>query len=453
VNQRLTLNLGLRYDYFSPLVEAHNLQSNFDYGTGQLIVAGQNGASRALVNADRMNLSPRLGFAWTPTASANTVVRGAYGIFYSGQEIRTAAPLQLAYNLPFYYQPFFVSDGITPVITVSQGFPALNPNQAVDPPVTSVDKNLHTPYFQSWNLAIQRSLPASMTAEIAYAGSKGTHLQVVTDQNQDTVPGPGDVQARRPYPQYGPFTAIQNRGNSTYHALQAKIEKRFSHGLSFLSAFTYSKAINDLPEICCAQPFPQNSYDLRAEKGLADFDQRLRWVLSFDYELPFGSTGHSIGNRALGAMFGGWHVGGIYTLASGFPFSPLLGFDPSNTGSQGLVRADRIGNGNLPRGQRSPDQWFDINAFAMPADYTFGNAGRNSLIGPGQNVFDGSLRKLFKVTESQHVEFRAEFFNAWNHPNFSQPDNYIDDGPGAAGVITSLATPMRQIQFALKYQF
>ena len=146
-------------------------------------------------------------------------------------------------------------------------------------------------------------------------------------------------------------------------------------------------------------------------------------------------------------------MGGIYTLASGFPFSPVLGFDPSNTGTQGLVRADQLRNGNLPSGDRNPNQWFDINAYAFPSDFTFGNAGRNSLIGPGQNVFDGSLRKTFSLTESQKLEFRTEFFNSFNHPNFAQPDNFIDDGPGAAGTISSVAIDMRQIQFGLKYSF
>jgi hypothetical protein len=233
-----------------------------------------------------------------------------------------------------------------------------------------------------------------------------------------------------------------------------KVEKRYSRGLSFLSAFTYSKAMNDLPEICCNQPYPQNSFDLRAEKGLADFDQRLRWVTSFDYELPFGrGRRYLTSNRLLDLAFGGWHLGGIYTLTSGFPFSPQLGYDPSNTGDQGVVRADRIANGNLPSGQRDPSLWFDINAFPFPAQYTFGNAGRNILIGPGVNLLDGSIRKEFATTETQRLEFRAEFFNMLNHPNFSQPDNLIDDGPGAAGVITSVAIPMRQIQFGLKYRF
>jgi len=453
VNRHLTLNLGIRYDYFSPIREAHNRQSNFDYATGTLIQAGQNGASEALVEADKANFSPRIGFAWTPTASADTVVRGAYGVFYSGQEIRTAAPLQLAYNLPFFYEPAFISDGVTPVITVPGGFPTLDPSLAINPSVTSVDSRLHTPYYQSWNLAVQRALPASISLELAYAGSKGTHLQIVTDQNQVVTPGPGDVQSRRPFPEFGPFTSIQNRGNSVYHSFQAKGEKHTSHGLYFLSSFTWSKAINDLPEICCAAPFPQDSYNLPAERGRADFDQKLRWVLSFDYALPYGGSRSHVDNRFLDAVFGGWQVGGIYTLASGFPFSPYLGSDPSNTGTQAAVRPDQLRDGNLPSDQRTVNRWFDIDAYTAPSGFAFGNAGRNSLIGPGQNVFDGSLRKTFSLTESQKLEFRAEFFNMFNHPNFAQPDNFFEDGPDVGGAISSVAIPMRQIQFGLKYSF
>ena len=453
ITPRLTLNLGLRYDYFSPTVELNDHQSNFDYNTGTIIVAGQGGASRSLVEADKANFAPRLGFAWTPTQSGTTVIRGAYGIFYSGQEIRTAAPLQLAYNLPFFYEPQFVSDGVTPVITVGQGFPSLNPSQAIDPGVTSVDSHLHTPYYQTWNLAVQHSLPAAISLEVAYAGSKGTHLQGVVDPNQVRTPGPGDIQSRRPFPQFGGFTAMTDIASSTYHALQVKAEKRTTHGLYFLSAFTYSKAINDLPEICCSAPFAQNSYDLAAEKGRADFDQKLRWVLSFDYELPFGKAGSHLSNGLVDAAFGGWHLGGIYTLASGFPFSPYIGNDTSNTGTQGIPRPDQLRDGNLPRGQRTATHWFDVAAFAAPSGFAFGNAGRNVLIGPGQNVFDWSLRKEFVLTERQRLEFRAEFFNAFNHPNFAQPDNFVDDDPLSAGWITSLAIPMRQIQFGLKYSF
>ena len=178
----------------------------------------------------------------------------------------------------------------------------------------------------------------------------------MADPNQDPVPGSGDVQARRPYPQFGRHSPRFTNIAEARFIIRFKLKGRetFSHGLYLLSAFTYSKAINDLPEICCAAPFAQDSYNLGAERGPADFNQKLRWVLSFDYQLPFGGSQHHLDNRAMDAVFGGWHVGGIYTLATGFPFSPYLGFDPSNTGTQGIVRPDQLHDGNLPRDQRTP---------------------------------------------------------------------------------------------------
>lgn len=446
----LTLNLGVRYDYFSPIVSENNQQSNFDYTTGKIIVAAQNGNSRGLVNVDHLNFSPRVGFAWNPRG--NTVLSAGFGIFWSGQEIKTAAPLQLAYNLPFYYQPTFTSDGINPILTVSSGFPPLNPNNAPFPGVTSLDIRLKTPQYSQWNLSFQQGLPFEIGFELSYAGSKGTHLQSLLDPNQVKVPGPGDIQSRRPYPEFGPFTAIEDRGNSSYNALQLKLQKRPTRGLFFISSLTWGKTMNDLPSVCCSIPYPQNSWDVPAERGPADFDQRLRWSMSGDYLIPFRQNSYG-SHKVLDIMFAGWHLGGIYTLASGFPFSPSIGFDPSNTGSQGQLRPNQTANGNLPRSQRKPDHWFNLDDYTIPAPYTYGDAGRNSLIGPDTNSLDGSLRKVFPIRGSQDVEFRAEFFNMFNHPNFAQPDPFIDDGPGAAGVVTSTAGANRQIQFAMKYHF
>jgi Carboxypeptidase regulatory-like domain len=454
VTPTLTLNLGLRYDYFPPIVAKHNQQANFNYQTGQLEVAAQNGNSRGLTTPDHLDFAPRIGFA--KTIQKNTVVSAGGGIFWSGQEIRTAGPLQLAYNEPFYYQPTFTSDGITPIITVSGGFPPLNPNQETDPGVTSVDARLRTPSYIEYNLSVQQALPYQISLELSYAGSKGTHLQSLVDRNQVMTAGPGDVQSRRPYPNYGPFAAIENRGNSKYYSGQAKLEKRTNKGLYFLSSFTWSKAYDDQPEICCASPWPQNSWDIRGEEGLADFNQNLRWVLSYDYLLPLGAGQRLLGgaNRVLNQFVAGWHFGGIYSLGSGFPFSPQMGYDTSNTGSQGLLRADQIlPNGNLPRSQRSPNNWFNTNAYAIPAQYTFGNAGRNTLIGPDVNDWDLSLRKTFPIRESQDLEFRAELFNSLNHPAFAQPDAFVTDGPGAFGVVTSTGADNREAQLALKYHF
>ncbi len=456
LNSKLTLNLGLRYDYTTPIYDAFDQMANLNFATGKLVFAGKDGASRGLVKTDGADFAPRIGLAWQ--VLPHTVVRSGYGRFFSYQETRTGDPFQLYYNPPFVNEPNYVTDGITPMLTVSGGFPAADPNNITGASVTTsaggADTRLHAPVLDEWNLNIQQELPSSMLLEVAYVGSKSTHLQTMLDLNQDPVPGPGDIQSRRPYPQYGGFSNIVNRGNSSYHSLQVKVEKRMTRGLMFLSSFTFSKSLNDQPEICCSSPTPQNSYDLAHEKGPSDFDQRFRWVTSFDYQLPLGKGQpfmHS--GRVKDLVFGGWHMGGIIAVHTGFYFTPQMSYDPSNTGSNGLYRTDRGCDGNLPRGQRTVDNWFDISCFPMPADFTFGNSGKNILIGPGALTSDMSLRKVFDITEHKNVEFRFELFNAFNHPAFAQPDPFIDDGPGAAGVITSTVVPQRQLQFALKLNF
>jgi len=451
--RNLTLSLGLRYDYATPVYEAHHRQSNFDYTKGQIIVAGTPGYPENLAETSKTNFAPRIGLSYSPFQSRPMVVRAAYGRFFVNQEIRTGDPLQIDYNLPFFFEPIFTSDGITPpAVTLAGGFPTLDPSQAGNAGVTSQDWNPRSAVYDEWNLDIEYQLPGQILITPAYVGTKGTHLQVLEDRNQIPVPSATFDQANRPYPQFGPFTSIENRGNSTYHSFQLKAEKRTTHGLYLLSAFTYSKAIDDQPEICCNAPWPQNSYNLAAEKGLSDFDNRERWVTSLDYALPLGKGQRWLSNgKAVDLALGGWHVGGIITFRSGFPFSPEMGFDPSNTGSQGLLRTDAIGNGHLAN--PSPNLWFNINDFPLPTCNCFGNAGKNILEGPGEKTADLSIHKFFNLREGMRLEFRGELFNALNHPVFSQPDPFITDGAGQAGVITSTVIPQRQIQFALKLEF
>jgi hypothetical protein len=452
VNSKLTLNLGLRYDYTGPTVSADDRQSNFDYTTGQILVANQNGNSRGLIDVDKFDFAPRVGFAWSPRGDNKTAIRAGYGIFYSPQEIRTA--FQLAYNLPFFYGISQTSNyGVTPALLLDEGFPPLDPAAAAFPQVTSVDRRFHSPYYQQWNVGVQHEFPGGILMEVAYVGSKGRRLQVMRDRNQP-LPGPGDVQERRPYPQYGSFASIENAGTSSFNSFQLKASKRLSQGLWFLSSFTYAKAYNDQPEICCAEVWPANTYDIGAEWGRADFDQRYRWITSFGYDLPFGK-GRRFLNRegALDTIFGGWEFGGIFTLASGFPFSPHMGVDPSNTGTFGMLRPDQVRDGNLPKDQRTPEHWFDVSAYRIPDEFTFGNAGRNSLEGPGMQNLDLYLRKTFTISGKHRLELRVDMFNAFNHPNFGLPYPYIDSGEGSAGVITSTAIAMREIQFGVRYSF
>jgi len=452
---QLSIDYGLRWDYATPLYEANNRESNFDYTKGIIVPAGTPGYPARLATSHKDDFAPRLGLSYKPLRSKPFVIRAGYGRFFSFYEIRTGDPLQLAYNLPFFYEPTFNSDGITTSdVTLARGFPPLNPANAPLAGVTSQDFNPETPVYDQWNVNLEYQLPGQIVISPAYVGTKGTHLQVLRDLNQIPTPQPTFNQDLSPYPQYGTFTSIENRGNSTYHAFQLKAEKRTSHGLYFLSAFTFGKAINDQPEICCNSPWPQNSYNIRAEKGLADFDNRERWVTSLDYELPVGKGRRFLNQGgALDAVLGGWHLGGIITLRSGFPFSPQIGFDPSNTGSPGLQRSNQTGSGHLAN--PTPTLWFNLNDFPAPncPNGCFGNAGKNILEGPGEKTADLSLRKFFSFTEQKNLEFRAEFFNAFNHAVFSQPDPTVTDGPGAAGVITSTVIPQRQIQFALKFHF
>ena len=458
VSPRFALNLGLRYDYVTPIYEANNHQSNFDYVTEKLIPAGVNGATRGLVKVDHLNFAPRVGFSWA--AHQNTAVRAGYGRFFSAQEVRTSDPFQLAYNAPFVDQSNYLTDGSVTNLTVSGGFPPLEfdldkiTGEAITVSASGYNTRLHSATLDEWNLNIQQQFPGKVLLEIAYVGSKSTHLQSVLDRNQDKVPGPGDIQARRPMPQYSGFNAMENIGNSSYNGLDVKVEKRLSYGLNFLSAFTWSRSSNDFPEICCSSPTPQNSWDTANERGRSDFDQKLRWVTSFDYLLPVG-RGHMLlgASRAEDLVFGGWHFGGIFTVHTGFYMSPWIGYDPSNTGSAGALRSDQVCDGNLPSGKRNINNWFNVDCFPLPQPYTFGNAQKNSLIGPGEVAADLALRKVFNFGERGHLEIRAETFNAFNHPSFALPDNYIDDGPGATAVITSTVLAQRQLQFGAKYNF
>jgi hypothetical protein len=463
---QLTFDLGLRWDYATPVYEAHDHASNFDYTKGIVVPAGTPGYPEHLATPHKDNFAPRVGFAYSPFKSKPFVVRAGYGRFFVFYEIRTGDPLQVDYNLPFFFEPTFNSDGITPsAVNLATGFTGLlDPNNAPFANVTSQDWNPQTPVYDQWNLDLEFQLPGQILITPAYVGTKGTHLQVLRDLNQIPTPQASYDPTLAPYCEpagfapgnckFGTFTSIENQGSSTYHAFQLKAEKRTTHGLYFLSAYTYSKSINDQPEICCNSPWPQDSYNIAAEKGLSDFDNRNRWVNSIDYELPVGK-GRQFLNQGgvLDAVLGGWHVGGIITLRSGFPFSPQIDFDPSNTGSPGLQRSNQIGSGHLSN--PTPYLWFNVNDFPVPTcpQGCFGNAGKNILEGPGEKTADLSARKIFNLTEAVNLEFRAELFNAFNHPVFSQPDAFITDGPGAAGVITSTVIPQRQVQFALKLHF
>ncbi len=448
ITNNLTLNVGLRYEFTSGTTESQDRQSNFDFATGQILVANQDGNSRSLVNVQENNVAPRIGFAWTPGGTAQWVVRGGWGMFYNNQEPRTA--FQLGFNPPFFFSVSRFSDfGVTPAAIVDQGFPSVNPDDAEFPLLITVDENFQTPYYEQWNLAVQHYLFCDMAVEVAYVGTRGLHLQVLRDRNQPT-PGPGDVQERRPYPLYGNFASIENSGRSQYNGFQFKLSKRLSFGLWFLLSYTYGVANSDQGEIGLASPWPQNSLNVASDYGRSDGDQRHKVSASFTYDLPFGQGRAYMNSPGLtNTLLGGWQFGGIITYGSGFPFTPLIGSDPSNTGTFGSVRPNLVGDPNVAN--RSPDRWFNPAAYEIPADYTFGNAPRNSLVGPDFFNVDLYIAKRFAIERDMSLEFRLEVFNVANRANFAQPDPFIDSDSG--GTITGLASPMREIQWGLRLYF
>jgi hypothetical protein len=300
----------------------------------------------------------------------------------------------------------------------------------------------------------------NLLATLAYSASAGHHLPNSRNINQP-LPGPGNVQARSPFPQYNTITVFESNANSTYNSLQAKLERRFSNGLTFLGAYTWSHFLDNAePVLDTSGAGIQNAYNLSAEKGNSNYDVRHRMVVSYAYELPWGPGKRFLASGVAGKILGGWQLNGVLAAQSGNPFTPTYSVNVANV-SGSTQRPNRVSSGAIPYGDRIVTRWFDVNAFPAPAQFTFGNSGRNILTGPRLFQWDWSLFKMVTIHESVRLQFRAEIFNALNHPDFAAPNASI--GTPAAGTISSLvgnstlaAQPVgqpRQIQLALKLYF
>jgi hypothetical protein len=478
VNSRLTVNLGLRYEYNPQPAYFQNQASWFDPTSGQIAVSLYKGApnlvtqqvakfaypqfqqyfvtpqqvglpNNLLVNQYN-NWAPRVGLAFRPFSDNKTVIRAGAGVFYLLQSGNNTVS-QPIINLPFIVdenksQP--TVNGV-PTLPVQTFFQPFSVNSTFNTPyVSTFDPHNKTPVFDQWNFAVQRGLAANMALEVAYVGSKGTYLENFSPFNVPTV-NPNDnrpYQDRLPFPQFSTGTTLENLSNSTYHSLQVKLEKRFSAGLSFLASYVHQKSIDGTGA--------DNPFDLHTQKGPADSDITDRLVVSFEYELPFGRRRALLNGlpAVVDGVIGGWHLTGISSFQSGFPFTPQLGpSDPANVNYAYGRRPDVAGTGEIS--DPSINGWFNINDFSVPQPYTIGNAGRNILRGPGSQNWDLALLKDFHFTEARYLQFRGEFFNAFNHPNFNvdSPNTNIEDKVNG-GKIFSAAAP-RIMQFALKLYF
>ncbi len=459
VTPKLTLSYGARYDLFTPQTEVFNRQTNIDPITGLLVLPGAGGSypglsTRALVSTNKHNFSPRFGFAYR--LGDKTVIRSSYGIFFFPE---SQAGQQMTLNPPFVGGANYTN---TPepqqiLYTLNQGLPPSSGLIPINDPSGAFNGRFpvnHTAYSQQWSFGIQHQLTSSLLLEVNYVGNISIHLQDQYNLNQP-YPGTGNVQARRPFysvdPNLTDFTYVEQRGVGDYEGVQTSLKKRFSKGFTFLTDYTYSKAIEN-PGSNYGDTGHQDARDLDADRSLAGVDVRNRWVSSLLYELPFG-RGKAFGSSASGAVnefISGWQLGAVSTVQSGLPF----------TVSGGAGRPDRICNGETPPGGHSVTDWFDTACFPLPAAVPdpvhggvyipFGDAGANVLIGPGIVDLDISAFKSFPITEAKRIEFRSEWFNSLNHPNFMNPSAAV--GTGTLGEILN-AGPSRQIQMALKFIF
>src|SRR5579875_810904 len=431
--------------------------------------------SRGLIKPDYNNFAPRVGLAIKLTNKL--VLRTGYGIFYGGEENGPYSNPSPGFNPPFFVtQSFNIPCGASAanpgtldcslpgIPTLANGFPSdslVNPNT---PTLFSIDPSLATPYMQDWNLGLQYQLPGDTLFEVAYAGSKGSRLYDFLNGNQAApTANPGAPTApRRPFPAVDSgISLFSSDAFSTYHSLQVKVQKNFSHGFSLLGTYTWAHSLDNASS---ANLGSQNNssfryfQDRRIEYGNSDFDVRNRGVISGVWQLPFGqgkpfASGVSNG---MNQIVGGWQVAGIATFSDGNWFT-ITDSNGNFANSDGPQRPNEIGNPNGAPCQ--PNTFFNTCAFVDPPLGSFGNTGKNTVAGPGFYNIDFSVFKEFKTSERTHLQFRSEFFNILNHPHLlpaqTGPQFGINTtalGSPEFGFLTGAGAP-REIQFALKFFF
>jgi len=506
----LSLNLGLRYEYranpvdkrdnivsFAPLGAKFSgagngalvtalddtmndalctdpAHSNLVTADGRCLIASSAQRSqlgftgrtrRTLVVPQKRDFAPRIGLTWRPLNSDKLIVRTGYGIFYDLSNLNT---LEFVSGNPVFgpSQIFNTAFGSPPPLT--NGVPTTTANvfaSAVVPRVSEqyaglwVTPDFQAPRVQEWSFGIQSQLAQDWGLDVSYVATSGRHLDTLHYTANQPEPGVGDLQARRPYPDFNALAYFSADSNSNYHSLQAKLTKRFSNGLMFLTSYTFAKSTGNAEgnegSWAAAGQFPQDDNNPGPNYGRTIYDVRHRVVFSPVWELPFGSGRRYLNQRGVvNHILGGWQLSVILSLQSGFPLTILSSQDFSNTGSSS-PRPDRTCSGV---GKKTLESWYDTGCFTTEAlqqalsagQPRFGNSGRNILDGPGQANFDIGLLKRFSLGERIKVQFRAEAFNFFNHPNFGGPD--VSIGSPFAGVIGSAGEP-RDIQFGLKVEF
>jgi hypothetical protein len=465
ITRRLTLNLGLRYDTYVPDVEKSNHIANFNLATLTLGYAGVNGVSSSAGKEIRhKNFGPRVGFAWDPSGTGKMVVRGGYGISYF-PEMATATnfvTFQTPWVVAQSYSPATDPIGMAGVPTINQPFAvptSIQPTTTADlnslnPSVLGMGWNNLTPYYESWNVDIEKQFSETLLGEVAYAGSRGIHLVMGYNPNE-IQPGPGTNASRRLIPQLSNMSSITEedpRNMSNYNGLQAKLTKRLSKGVQLLLSYTFGRELdygaeaNGCAQVCGVQTVT----NFKAGYGPAGYDIMHRFVASGLFELPFGKGKPFLKSGLPSRIFGGIEADVITTWQTGLPMTLTLA-NGVNNGAPSWPNRVCSGKSSHP----DPYQWYDPSCFANPPAHTYGNSARGVLYQPGYKDFDLSALRKFKIRERLSLQLRLDAFNALNSPIFGPPATTFNPvaAAGVNGRITSTNTDNRELQVSARFQF
>jgi len=455
----LTILYGLRYEYFLPFTEKYGHLSDLTFGPGfssAAVVTGQNPGSLppSLVRGDGHNFAPRVGLAYRPWSKHSLVLRSGYGIFYDGSTYSRLYP-NMATQPPFAEASTNVT---TPkqVLTLQNGFPELGPNILTN--TYALDPNFRTPYAQTWNFSIEDEIARNVILSLGYVGTKGTKLDLLLAPNETPPGAPITGGAQTALENTLAFTYETSGAASIYHALQVGLRRQFHGGFSISGNYVFSKSIDDAASVGGAgRTVAQNYLDLQAERGLSSFDVRNKLLINYIYQLPFGEQRRWL-NKAGTAqrVFSNWQLSGVTTVQSGTPYTAQILGNLSNRASTAAVFNLRANATSLPvelpRSERTALEFFNTAAFSLPAPGEYGNAGRDTIPGPGFVNFNMSLDKLVTLSREHGIQgdFRISSDNIFNTPKFTGLSTTVN-GQGF-GRVTSVGA-MRSVIFSLRLRF
>ena len=469
LTQHTTIDYGVRYEYMSALTDIRYTNSNLTFaqdGTPSVFIGGQNGMPTGLMYPNRTDFAPRFGISHS-VPKMGLVLHAAYGIFFTPVDMNTWCNQR--HNVPYTFPETNQSDNFTPSIKTFDFAPAVLGTTVVS--FTGMQTRPAPQYIQQWSAAVEQSVGKDTVVEIGYLGLRGFHLQRAHLIN-NAQPGPGLIQPRRPFRRisFVPNTVLpsnitvasttfgvstinllENSAQSWYDAGYVNVRRRATKGLSFLANYTWSKSLSNAPDFRSPMfeaSIPQDNSNLAAEKGPA-CDVRNRVAVSAVYDVP--AWGRS---RVTRAVTRDWRASTIFQAQSGFPLTISVFGDTANAGTalaENPVRANYTGKPVFGPGTRSATTWFNPAAFVAPTAYAFGNAGRNSVVGPGMQTMDVSVVRSFALGESLRLETRGEFFNALNHTNLGTPNRFVNTA--GFGSITEVTTPGREIQVSARLSF